>query len=170
MKSLVVAIGIALLGVVGGVVFLWPSQRTGAEPITYGRDACAHCRMHISQSGFAAELRDRNGVLTKYDDIGCMLRAMVALHHEVPEAWVEDHDGGGFVPLLSASLVRAERVETPMGYGIVAFKNADAAETFARAQGGEVLALDDILRAPGGVVPVRKMGKMGTVTSREVGS
>ena len=167
MKSLVVAIGIALLGVVGGVVFLWPSQRTGAEPITYGRDACAHCRMHISQPGFAAELRDSNGVLTKYDDIGCMLHAMVALHHEVPEVWVEDHDGGGFVPLLSASLVRAERLETPMGYGIVAFKDAGAAATFARAQGGEVLVLEDILREPTRVVPVRKMGAAKT---REVGS
>ena len=64
MKSLVAGLGIALLAVVGSVVFLWPSQRTGFEPINYGRDACAHCRMHISQPGFAAELRDRNGVLT----------------------------------------------------------------------------------------------------------
>ena len=167
MKSLVVTIGIALLGVVGGVVFLWPSQRTGAEPITYGRDACAHCRMHISQPGFAAELRDTNGVLTKYDDIGCMLHAMVALHHEVPEAWVEDHDGSGFVPLLSARLVRSDRIETPMGYGIVAFKDEDAAQTFARAQGGEVLALEDILQQPSRIVPVRKMGAL---TTREVGS
>ena len=173
MKSLVVASGIALLSIVAGVVFFWPSQRTGAEPITYGRDACAHCRMHISQPGFAAELRDTNGVLTKYDDIGCMLRAMVALHHEVPEVWVEDHDGGGFVPLLGASLVRAEHLETPMGYGIVAFKDATAAAAFARTQGGEVLALEDILREPARVVPVRKMGTMektGAVTTREVGS
>jgi copper chaperone NosL len=167
MKSLMVALGVALLGVVGGVVFLWPSQQTGAEPINYGRDACAHCRMHISQPGFAGELRDTNGVLTKYDDVGCMLHAMVALHHEVPEAWVEDHDGGGFVPLLTASLVRSERVETPMGYGIIAFKDDGAAQTFAQAQGGEVLALEDILRQPARIVPVRKTG---AATTHEVGS
>ena len=167
MKSLLLALGIALLGVVGGVVFLWPSQRTGAEPINYGRDVCGHCRMHLSQAGFAAELRDRDGTLTKYDDIGCMLQAMVALHHEVPEAWVEDHDSGGFLPLLSARLVRSERIETPMGYGIVAFKDENAAQTFARAQGGEVLALEDILRQPARIVPARKMHAS---TTREVGS
>jgi copper chaperone NosL len=167
MKSFMVALGVAVLGIVGSVVFLWPSQQTGPEPITYGRDACAHCRMHISQPGFAGELRDTNGVLTKYDDIGCLLHAMVALHHEVPEAWVEDHDGGRFLPLLSARLVRSERVETPMGYGIVAFKDEDAAQTFARAQGGEVLALEDILRQPARIVPVRKMHAS---TTREVGS
>ena len=167
MKSLTVALSAALLAVVGGVVFLWPSQRTGTEPINYGRDACAHCRMHISQPGFAGELRDTGGVLTKYDDIGCLLRAMVALHREVPEAWVEDHDGGGFVPLLSASLVRSDRIETPMGYGIIAFKNEGAAQTFARARGGEVLALEDILRQPARIAPVQKAG---AVTTREVGS
>ena len=167
MKSLGVVVGIALLGVIGGVVFLWPSQHTGPEPITYGRDACAHCRMHLSQPGFAAELRDSSGALTKYDDIGCMLQAMVALHHEVPEVWVEDHDSGGFLPLLSARLVRSERIETPMGYGIVAFKDEDAARTFARAQGGEVLALEDILRQPARILPVRRAG---AATTREVGS
>jgi copper chaperone NosL len=166
MKSLL-ALGMVLLGVVGGVVFLWPSQRTGSEPIEYGRDACAHCRMHLSQPGFAGELRDTNGVLTKYDDIGCMLQAMVSLHHEVPEAWVEDHDGGGFLPLLSARLVRSDRIETPMGYGIVAFKDEDAAQSFARAQDGDVLALEDILRQPARIVPARKMRPS---TTREVGS
>jgi len=167
MKSLVAALGIVLLTVVGGVVFFWPSHQTGFEPINYARDACAHCRMRISQAGFGAELRDRNGVLTKYDDIGCMLHAMVMLHQEVPEAWVEDHDGGGFVPLLSASLVRAERIETPMGYGIVAFKDEGAAKTFAQAQGGAVLALESILREPTRVLAVRKMG---AATHREAGS
>jgi copper chaperone NosL len=167
MKTLIGALAAALLAVVGGVVFFWPSQRTGAEPINYGRDACAHCRMYISQPGFAGELRNTGGVLTKYDDIGCLLRAMVALHHEVPEAWVEDHDGGGFVPLLSASLVRSDRIETPMRYGIVAFKDEGAARTFARAQGGEVLALEDMLRQPARIAPVRKTG---AATTREVGS
>lgn len=156
--KLLAALGAILVGVVGAVVFLWPAQRTGPEPINYGRDACGHCRMHISQPGFAAELRDTRGVLSKYDDIGCMLHAMVGLHREVPEAWVEDHAGGGFVPLLNAHLVRSERFETPMGYGIVAFRDESAAETFARAQGGEVLVLEDILRQPARIAPARTMG------------
>lgn len=167
MKALVVTVVIALVVVVGAVVFLWPSQREGFEPIAYGRDACAYCRMHISQPGFAAELRDRAGTLTKYDDIGCMLRAMVALHREVPEAWVEDHAGGGFVPLLSAKLVRAPDADTPMGYGIVAFKDEDVARAFAQTHAGELQRLEDILRDPARIVPIRKPGAR---TTGEVGS
>jgi copper chaperone NosL len=158
MKLLPAALALAFVGVVAGVVFLWPSQRTGPEPINYGRDVCGHCRMHISQPGFAGELRDARGTLTKYDDIGCMLRTMADLRHEAPEAWVEDHGGGGLVPLRSARLVRSERVETPMGYGIVAFKDGSAAETFSRAQGGEVLAVEDVLREPARFAPERTEG------------
>ncbi len=149
MKSMAAAFAIGLLGVVAGVVFLWPSQRTGTEAIVYGRDACAHCRMHISQAGFAGEMRDRDGVLTKYDDVGCMLQAMAAKHREIPEVWVEDHDGNGFVPLLTAQLVHDPDGRTPMGYGIVAFATAAAAATYAQSHGGQLVSLEDILSEPG---------------------
>ena len=147
MRALFATAGIALVAVVAAVVFLWPVQRSGPEPIDFGRDACAHCRMHISQAGFGGELRDTRGTLTKYDDIGCLLRAMVAMHREVPEAWVEDHAGAGFTPLLAATLVRANDIETPMGSRIVAFADESAAATFVQKQGGQVVALEDLLRS-----------------------
>ncbi len=149
MKSFMVGVAVVLLSVVAGVIFFWPSQRTGAEPINFGRDVCAHCRMHISQPGFAAELRDTDGVLTKYDDVGCMLQALAAMHRAIPEAWVEDHDGAGFVPLLTAHLVRTDAGGTPMGYGIVAFATEAAATAYARAYNGQVASLEDILKDPG---------------------
>ena len=142
------ALGLAVVALVGAVVFLWPHAAAGPEPIQYGRDACAHCRMTLSQPGFGGEIRDRDGRLTKYDDVGCLLHAIFAAHREVPEAWVEDHDGGGFVPLLTAHLVRAEDASTPMGSGIVAFADGDAAGRFATAHAGRVLALEDVLRNP----------------------
>jgi copper chaperone NosL len=148
MKRLAVTLGIAVLAVVGGVVFLWPTQGVGSEPINYGRDACAHCRMHISQPGFGGEMRDRHGVLTKYDDLGCLLHAMIALHEEIPEAWVDDHAGGGFVPLLTATLVRAGASDTPMGSGILAFADAAAAAAYTQAHNSEVVQLEDVVKHP----------------------
>jgi copper chaperone NosL len=104
--------------------------------------------MPVSRPGFGGEMRDRDGVLTTYDDVGCLLRAIFAAHREVPEAWVEDHDGAGLVPLLAAHLVRAEGADTPMGYGIVAFADEAAASRYAAARSGQVLALEDVLRSP----------------------
>jgi copper chaperone NosL len=141
-----VGVGVALVSVVAGIVFLWPASTTGPEPIAYGRDTCASCRMHMSQPGFAGEMRDADGTLTKYDDVGCLIRAIVATHREVPEAWVEDHAGGGFVPLLSAKLARSEETSTPMGSGLVAFADESAARIYAEAHGARVMTFEDVLR------------------------
>ena len=49
---------------------------------------------------------------------------------------------------------------------MLAFKDEGAAKTFADAQGGALLALEDILREPARVLAVPKMG---AATHREVG-
>jgi copper chaperone NosL len=116
----------------------------GPEAIRYGREACERCRMHFATPGFAAERRDARGVLHKYDDIGCLLIA--ASHDSSGEAWVEDHEGQGFVPLLSAALVAGDGLGTPMNYGVVAFRERARAERFAAAHGARVVSLEDLLR------------------------
>ena len=136
---------LVLLAAVVGIVFFWPAPALGPEPIAYGRDACASCRMLLSRPGFAGELRAPDGMLTKYDDVGCLLRALATAHHEIPEAWVEDHAGGGFVSLLSAYVVRGPSDETPMGSGLVAFAAADAAEAYGAAHAARVMTLADVL-------------------------
>jgi copper chaperone NosL len=140
------AFGVLLAAVVAGV-FLWPAP-SGPEPIAYGRDVCAHCRMHLGRPGFAGELRDTHGTLEKFDDVGCLLHALLTTHVETPEAWVEDHAGDGFVPLVSAYLVRSQRVGTPMGYGVVAFRTEAAARDFAAANQGDVVRLETLLQPP----------------------
>jgi hypothetical protein len=143
MKRLGVAAALAFAAAVTAVVFLWPAQRSGPEPIVHGRDTCAQCRMHIGAPGFAGELRDERGELTKYDDLGCLVRAMAKAHRDFPEAWVEDRDGGGFLPLLTATLVRSPEAGTPMG-----------SARFTREHGGEIVPLEDLLRPAPATEPV----------------
>jgi copper chaperone NosL len=155
------ALGIAGIGIVAAVVFLWPVTRTGSEPIVYGRDTCARCRMHLSQPGFAGELRDPAGTLHKYDDLGCLLEAMRASGVEPArtsaDAWVEDHASGRLIPLRDATLVRVAGTETPMGSGIVAFKGEPGARTFAAERGGTLVTLETLLtEARPGRDPERK--------------
>jgi copper chaperone NosL len=132
--------------VVLAVFLLGKRSGEGPETIVYGRDACAQCRMIISRPGFGGELRNQKGVLTKYDDLGCLLKAMVAERAEMPEAWVEDHAGdGNLVPLLGATLVRVPAEHTPMGHGIVAFAEESAAQSFAAEHAGEVVVLEALV-------------------------
>jgi hypothetical protein len=90
-------------------------------------------------------MRDGDGRLTRYDDVGCLLRAVNAAPDGAPEAWVEDHGGGGWVSLPAAHLVRAERADTPMDHGLVAFADAAVAEQFAKRLGGAVVPLEQAL-------------------------
>jgi copper chaperone NosL len=141
-----VVVFVAAAAVVLAVAALRPPAARGPEEIAYGRDVCGRCRMILSRPGFAGEIRDRNGVLVKYDDIGCMLEAMLGHRGEIPEAWVEDHRSGRLVPLLRATLVRSPSAATPMDHGIVAFEDASAARALAVESGGEVVALEQLVR------------------------
>lgn len=156
-------IGAAVVLVVLAVVFLWPGPQSGPEPIAYGQDTCASCRMILSRPGFGGELRDRHGALTKYDDIGCLLQAMLAQRGEMPEAWVEDHQDGTLVSILTASLVRTASGGTPMGHGIVAFADAAAARSFAAEHGGEMVTIEELVRARDQIARRARLDETGGV-------
>ena len=143
-RRVLVAVPLVLAAIAGAVVF-FPSGGAGPEPIVYGRDACAHCRMVISQPGFGGEVRDLSGKISTFDDVGCLLISLAATGRETPEAWVEDFDGKTtFAPLLQATLVRGA-LDTPMGHGIVAFADAGKAAAFAAEKKAKVVKLEDLL-------------------------
>ena len=138
--SLLFAIPVVLVLLAGG-------KAVGPEAIRFGRDACDRCHMLLASGGFAGERRAKDGTLHKYDDVGCLLLALGAAHEETTQAWVEDHAGTGFVPLMEATLVRGSSKPTPMGYGIVAFRNPTEASRFASENGGQIASLEELLRA-----------------------
>jgi mono/diheme cytochrome c family protein len=155
------AIALAAILVAVGVIVFWPGGHSGPQPLAFGRDACARCRMHLARPGFGGELRDARGQLTTYDDVGCLLQSMWAMHEQT-EAWVEDHDDGHLVALTAATFVRSSRVETPMNYGVLAFASDGGARRFAGAQGGEVVTLEQLLADKarlGGAASARKPGQ-----------
>jgi len=42
------------------------------DPIRYGKDACAHCKMTIMDKRFSAELITAKGKVFKFDAAECM--------------------------------------------------------------------------------------------------
>lgn len=140
------ALGLAL-GLPAAIILIGGGKATGHEPIRFGRDSCDRCHMLIGRGGFAGERRAKDGSLHKYDDVGCLLLALWGAHEETTQAWVEDHAGSGFVPLIEATLVRTNGEPTPMGYGVVAFRDRQAAASFASLHGGAVMSLEELFRA-----------------------
>jgi cytochrome c oxidase cbb3-type subunit 2 len=123
---------------------------SGPLAVHYGRDTCAECRMHLTQPGFAAQLRDARGGVEKFDDVGCMVAFLSHTGRgpqDLPPAWVEDHAGGGWIPVADAIYVRGKSVATPMDHGVVAFVDASAAQAFAAEHAASVVTLAQLFEA-----------------------
>lgn len=100
------------------------------EPISYGQDACAHCKMTIMDKRFAAELIDKNGKVFKFDDIICM-RLFTQAVPQAPNAryFVNDYpvEKATALDASKAVFLKHEIFKSPMNGNYAAFSaQADA--------------------------------------------
>lgn len=140
-------LGLALAALAAGA-FAWQLLRaqelpTGVSPVAWDKTACAHCRMHVGEPGFAAQLQLKDGRILDYDDPGCLVKWLDAnpadarpdqihgvwFHHKTDDRWLS-REQAGFV----------EAVPSPMGFGLAAVDAATPgalswAEAMARVRG-----------------------------------
>jgi copper chaperone NosL len=94
----------------------------GPSQVDPRNDACAFCRMPVSNPKLAGQLASPGEEPKFFDDIGC-LRDYVAGNPKLPAraaAYVADHETGRWLPASAASYERCPGVETPMGSHLVA--------------------------------------------------
>ena len=91
--------------------------------IAYDREPCAHCRMLIGDSRFAAQLVTDAGDVLDFDDPGCAWRYLAEHRPVVHRLWFRDHRRDRWTAASDVRFVRG--VDTPMGSGLA----ADAAGT-----------------------------------------
>jgi copper chaperone NosL len=123
------------------------SRPRGPMPIR-ADDACASCRMAISERRYAAELLDHDGNLYKFDDIACMLRFAHSLgaQRSAIRFYVTDYaNGEDFIDASSAYFVRLKSsVSSPMASGIVAFRNAATPAQASNQKNGGAFTFDEL--------------------------
>jgi copper chaperone NosL len=110
----------------------WPPAAVDPD---LGRDACASCRMIVSDARFAAELVDRDGTVEFFDDVGC-LRSLLAARGGAacdPQAiFVRSFDDARWIRGDECVVVKSAAFASPMGFCAAAFATRSAAETEAR--------------------------------------
>ena len=121
---------------------------TGPTDIVYGQDECAACRMRITDQRFASELVTTHGKAYKFDAIECLvgfLDHQVVPTAEIHSLWVANSaNPGELIDARTAYYLRTDRVRSPMGLNVLAFRNA-ADRDVARAQyEGEVVAWEQL--------------------------
>jgi len=98
-----------------------------AEPIDYGKEECAFCKMTIVSPQFASEVVTQKSKAFKYDAVECMLQApqedQVALH------LVCDYlKEGNLIDATKATYLISPEIQSPMGAHLAAFASKDEAQ------------------------------------------
>lgn len=125
----------------------WPP--VAVEP-DLGHDACAHCRMIVSDERFAAQYHDRAGGVEFFDDLGCLLAAHGGGGSDPQAVFVRSFDDARWLRGDEAFVVRAAAFTSPMGFGLAAFATRNAAESEVRGRAGAtLLELATLIRSEG---------------------
>ncbi len=82
------------------------------EPV-WGKQACAHCAMLLSDPRFGAQLTTDNGERFFFDDPGCMAAHIHDKSLHVRAMWV--HEGSKWIDAKTAHFRTG--VQSPMDYG-----------------------------------------------------
>jgi len=105
-----VALGLALIR------FNQVTLPEGAVPVVWDAEVCAHCKMHIGDPRFAAQIQTSTGEVLNFDDPGCLFDYLGSHDISVHALYFRNYEGDGW---LGESDVRFLPVEdSPMGYGI----------------------------------------------------
>ena len=117
-----------------------------------GADACAHCRMAVSDVHFAAQIVAPGEEPRIFDDIGCLAAALTE-RSASPGAvvFVADRRTGEWIRAASAVFTRVPQLDTPMGSHIVAHASPESRAADALAARGQPLTYAEVFgAAPGG--------------------
>ncbi|HEX6308325.1 MAG TPA: nitrous oxide reductase accessory protein NosL [Longimicrobiales bacterium] len=120
------------------------------EPIVYGEDVCAHCRMVIADERYGAELVTTKGRVLKFDSIECL--ADYVLHEadaaDIHSLWVTGFEQPRvLIRIEDAIFLHSPALRSPMGANLTAFHaGGTTAAALLDEHGGAVLEWDEVLR------------------------
>ncbi|MBN8852104.1 MAG: hypothetical protein BGO55_26720 [Sphingobacteriales bacterium 50-39] len=137
-----VAAGLALMVFSGS---LQGCSSSGPQPIQYGQDNCAFCKMTFTDRRFGGEVVTQKGKVFKFDDLHCLLgslKAGVPARQDIGSIYLIDFVNGGWISTESALLLHSPGLHSPMGGDIAAFAGK---ETLDQQQyKGEIVSWKDL--------------------------
>lgn len=101
------------------------------EPINYGKDACANCKMSIVDNRFGCELVTEKGKAFKFDDLHCLVsyvKINQVNENDLKYLVVSDFlNPPYFLNIKDAYFLKSELFKSPMRGDVAAFKSKQVA-------------------------------------------
>lgn len=114
-------------------------------------DACAFCRMTISDPSLAAQLLAPYEEPRVFDDLGCLREYLQSAGALAPgtTAWVADHRTREWVRASAAVYTRHPAVATPMASHLMAHASATSRDLDGAARDGQSVPATDVFGPAG---------------------
>lgn len=96
----------------------------GAVPVVWDAEVCAHCKMHVGDPRFAAQLQTEGGDVLNFDDPGCLFDYLSDHPTAVHALYFRNYEADGWLSSDDAAFLPIE--DSPMGYGIRAVPSSTA--------------------------------------------
>lgn len=115
MKALLLALAL-VVAVVAFMRFNKATPPEGPVPVVWDGEVCQHCKMHVGDPRFAAQLQTRDGDVMNFDDPGCLFDYLESDPVTIHALYFRNHDGEGWLSESEVGFLPVE--DSPMGYGI----------------------------------------------------
>jgi copper chaperone NosL len=122
------------------------SQLDQPPTIRYGEDPCDECYMLINEARFAAAYVVKSGEARRFDDIGCLLIYYDKHQEDVNHFWITDFLSRNWIRAVSAVFVKSDSIQTPMGFGIISFKNEQNANKVLENYPGSIVKFPQLFQ------------------------
>jgi copper chaperone NosL len=104
------------------LTFILPACQSHPEPIEFGKDQCAFCKMTIADEKFGSELITPQGRILKYDAAECMAQDIGNDGQEFSALYAIAMDRPGhLVAVDSLKFVIHENIRSPMGANLASY-------------------------------------------------
>ena len=131
-----------------------PGCDSGPQPLEYGKDECAGCKMILVDPHYGAELITGKGKVFKFDDINCLLKfsAKQPAGNDKERKWliIDYKSVNQFLKADEAVFLQHDQLHSPMGSHLGAFTSQEAAEAVRKELGGDgrILRWAELLKEP----------------------
>jgi len=116
------------------------------QPINYGSDECAYCRMMITDAEFGSQIVNNQGRAYKFDSIECMAAYDLTEEGEnFHSKWVPNFlDREEWLVVEDAVYLHSETLRSPMGLFLSAYPDQASAEEMLDEYGGEIVDYENV--------------------------
>lgn len=127
------------------LLFLMVSCKIEPKEINLGNDMCHFCKMTIIDKPFASEIVNSKGKAFMYDAIECLVQNLETEELDASMLLVYDYQNTkDFIDATTSYFVISEKIKSPMGKNLAAFKSKNEAIKFINKNTGNLYSWNEL--------------------------